>query len=80
MFLIRYLLCIIVYLCTIINPIIMNEVVSFNQVEKKIIKLRNVNVIIDSDVAELYGVETKEVNQAVKNNPKKSFRKDMLLN
>ena len=53
MFLIRYLLCIIVNLCTIINPIIMNEVVSFNQVEKKIIKLRNVKVIIDSDVAEL---------------------------
>jgi phage regulator Rha-like protein len=49
----------------------MNELVRFNQVEEKIIKLRNQNVILDCDVAELYGVETKEVNQAVKNNPKK---------
>ena len=33
--------------------------------------LRGVRVIIDADVAALYGVETKEINQAVKNNPKK---------
>ena len=49
----------------------MNEVLRFNQVEKKIIKLRDFNVIIDSDVAELYGVETREINQAIKNNPSK---------
>ena len=29
------------------------------------------NVILDRDVAALYGVETKEINQAVKNNPGK---------
>ncbi|GHT15354.1 hypothetical protein FACS1894170_12880 [Planctomycetales bacterium] len=40
-------------------------------VEKKIITLRNEKVILDSDVAELYGVETKHVNQAVSNNPDK---------
>jgi hypothetical protein len=28
-------------------------------------------VLIDSDVASIYGVLTKEVNQAVKNNPEK---------
>lgn len=28
-------------------------------------------MILDADVAELYGVETKEVNQAVRNNPDK---------
>ena len=28
-------------------------------------------MILDSKVAELYGVETREVNQAVKNNPEK---------
>jgi len=49
----------------------MNEVVRFNQIEEKIIRLRNHNVIIDSDVAVLYGVETREINQAVKNNPDK---------
>ncbi|MDR2424057.1 MAG: ORF6N domain-containing protein [Prevotellaceae bacterium] len=34
----------------------------------KIISIQNKNVLLDSDVAWLYGVETKEVNQAVKNN------------
>lgn len=40
-------------------------------VEEKIITLRNQQVILDCDVAELYGVATKEVNQAVRNNPEK---------
>ncbi len=42
-----------------------------NEVESKIILIRNQHVIIDSDVAELYGVETKRINEAVKNNPEK---------
>ena len=44
---------------------------TFNSVEEKIISIRGISVIIDSDVAELYGVETREINQAVKNNPDK---------
>lgn len=40
-------------------------------VESKIISLRNQQVILDSDVAELYGVETKRINEAVSNNPEK---------
>ena len=40
-------------------------------VEGKIINLRGQQVILDCDVAELYGVQTKEINQAVKNNPRK---------
>lgn len=40
-------------------------------VQDKVLHLRNENVIIDSDVATLYGVATKEINQAVKNNPNK---------
>ena len=42
-----------------------------HKVEDKIITLRNQLVIIDSDVAELYNVETKHINQAVANNPDK---------
>ena len=38
------------------------------EVEDKIAVLRNQEVIADADVAYLYGVETREVNQAVKNN------------
>ena len=41
------------------------------EVENKIITLRDRQVILDSDVAELYGVQTKEINQAVRNNPEK---------
>ncbi len=41
------------------------------QVEEKIITLRNLQVILSNHVAELYGVETREINQAVKNNPEK---------
>jgi len=40
-------------------------------VEEKIITLRNQLVLLDSDVAALYGVETKRVNEAVRNNPEK---------
>ena len=41
------------------------------QVEEKIITLREQQVILDCDVAELYGVETKRINEAVNNNPEK---------
>lgn len=40
-------------------------------VEDKMITLRNQQVILDSDVAELYDVETRDINKAVKNNPSK---------
>ena len=40
----------------------------FEQVRQKIILIRDCQVILDVDVAELYGVRTKEVNQAVRNN------------
>ncbi|MDE6440723.1 MAG: ORF6N domain-containing protein [Bacteroidales bacterium] len=42
-----------------------------NSVEDKIIEVRGEKVLLDSDVAALYGVETKRVNEAVKNNPEK---------
>ena len=40
-------------------------------VEEKIIVIRNQQVIADADVATLYEVQTKEINQAVRNNPDK---------
>lgn len=40
-------------------------------IENKILTIREQKVILDSDVAELYGVETKRINEAVKNNPDK---------
>jgi phage regulator Rha-like protein len=49
----------------------MNNLIKLSDVEKRVIILRNQKVILDSDVAELYGVETKRINEAVKNNPEK---------
>ena len=49
----------------------MNEIIRYEDAESKIITIRNQQVIIDRDVAELYGVETKRINEAVKNNPDK---------
>ncbi len=40
----------------------------YQEVETMIVTLRNVPVIADADVAALYGVETKRVNEAVRNN------------
>ena len=40
-------------------------------VEGRMISLRGQMVILDKDVAQLYHVQTKHVNQAVKNNPDK---------
>lgn len=45
--------------------------ISSQDVEKKMIFLRGVHVLLDRDVALLYGVETKRVNEAVRNNPEK---------
>ena len=40
------------------------HVIKHDQVQEKIITIRNYKVIIDTDVAELYGVETKRINEA----------------
>jgi hypothetical protein len=47
------------------------EYLNLNSVQDKIIEIGNQRVILDSDVAELYSVETKRVNEAVTNNPEK---------
>jgi len=45
------------------------DIVKFDITAGKIIAIRGEKVLIDSDVGELYGVETKRINEAVKNNP-----------
>ncbi|MFA6409737.1 MAG: ORF6N domain-containing protein [Gammaproteobacteria bacterium] len=47
------------------------KLITYDQVQSKIIEIRNQKVILDTDVAELYGVETRDINKAVKNNPDK---------
>jgi len=39
--------------------------------ESRIIELRDQKVLLSNDIAEIYGIETRDVNKAVKNNPEK---------
>ena len=46
-----------------------SQAIAVAEVEKRMVSLRGQSVLLDRDVASLYGVETKHVNQAVRNNP-----------
>ena len=49
------------------QELIINE----NNIKDKIYTIKNLQVMLDKDLAELYGVETKRINEAVKNNQDK---------
>jgi len=49
----------------------MSEIIMYEEVEKRVLTIQGKQVLLDRDVAELYGVETRGINQAVKNNPNK---------
>ena len=51
----------------------MNELIVKDnaKIEDLIYEVRGKQVMLDSDLAKLYGVETKRINEAVKNNPEK---------
>ena len=49
----------------------LNRIIPSIEVQKRIVCVRGMTAIIDADIAELYGVETKRVNEAVRNNPDK---------
>ena len=43
-------------------------IIEENEIKNRIHNIRGIQVIIDYDLAELYGVETKQLNRAVKRN------------
>ena len=45
-----------------------NEVIVATPIESRIMSIRGKQIMIDRDLAELYGVETKRLNEAVKRN------------
>lgn len=47
------------------------DIVRFEELESRLIRYKNEYVLVDRDVAQLYGVETRDVNKAVANNPEK---------
>jgi hypothetical protein len=49
----------------------MKTPLSIQNIEDLLIPIKNQQMLIDSDVAQLYGVATKRINEAVKNNPDK---------
>jgi len=51
----------------------MNEIIEKDniEIENMIFEVRGKQAMLDSDLAKLYGVETKRINEAVKNNPDK---------
>jgi len=51
------------------------ELVSQEQIESQIFEIRGQKVILDFDLATIYGVSTKVLNQAVRRNQKR-FPKD----
>lgn len=55
-----------------------NTPIPYLEVQDKVATIRKQPVMADADVAELYGVETREVNQAVRNNPDK-FPEDYMF-
>ena len=49
-----------------------------SNVRNSIVVIRDMSVMADADVAALYGIETRRVNEAVKNNPEK-FPQDYMF-
>ena len=58
----------------------MNEIIEKENIiiENLICEIRGVQVMLDSNIAKLYQVETKRINEAVKNNPDK-FRERFIF-
>ena len=49
----------------------MSGIVKFENLNNRLIGYKGELVLVDRDLAEIYGVSTKEINQAVSNNPDK---------
>ena len=45
--------------------------IKIENIQDALIELDGAKVLIDSNVVQLYGVETKRINEAVKNNPER---------
>ncbi|MDL2346107.1 ORF6N domain-containing protein [Campylobacter hyointestinalis] len=54
------------------------DIIKIEEIESLILEIKNQKVLLDRDVANIYGVETKRINEAVKNNPDR-FPKDYII-
>lgn len=56
----------------------MSDIIPVAKIERKIYFIRRQKIMIDRDLAELYGVETRVLNQAVRRNIKR-FPEDFMF-
>ena len=56
----------------------MNKIIPIRSIADKILFIRNQKVLLDRDLAEMYGVETKVLKQAVRRNIER-FPKDFMF-
>jgi hypothetical protein len=56
----------------------MNAIVPVEAITEKIFEIRGQKVMIDADLAKLYGVQTKRLNESVKRNAKR-FPEDLMF-
>ena len=61
-----------------IGDLEMSDMLKIENLKGMIIEVREQSVLLDSDVTQLYGVETKRINEAVKNNPE-NFPQDYMF-
>ena len=53
------------------HEVIISNPLAASKIANKIVVIRDVQVLLDRDLAEIYGVEIKALNQAVKRNPER---------
>jgi hypothetical protein len=56
----------------------MNNSLTLRRIQQQIVLLRGLRVMLDNDLAKLYGVKTKAFNQAVKRNAER-FPEDFMF-
>jgi hypothetical protein len=56
----------------------MQEIVTIDAIQQKILLIRGQRIMIDADLASLYGVTTKRLNEQVKRN-RKRFPEDFMF-
>ena len=56
----------------------MTHSISVETIQEKILFIRGVKVLLDSDLAQMYGVETKQLKRAVRRNSRR-FPQDFML-
>ena len=49
----------------------MSAIIKIENLRDLIIEIRDESVLLNAEVAQLYGVETRDINKAVANNPNK---------